>query len=198
MTVELVKQREFKIGYNQANVTTEVVEYLEREVPKEGRTYVLLCIGTDRSTGDSFGPIIGTMMKKEHNGIFEVEGTLEEPVHALNLSERVESVYKKYENPYILAIDAALGRYENVGKLDIGQGGIEPGTGVGKDLGIVGDLYIKGIVNISLGSSFGAHEVLGSTRLHLVYDMAQRVVEILNEFGERLKQGEVTQLNKEN
>ena len=53
---------------------------------------VILCIGTDRSTGDSLGPIVGYKLlnriipdsrKLTENGI-TVYGTLDSPVHAIS------------------------------------------------------------------------------------------------------------------
>lgn len=57
---------------------------------------VFLCIGSDRSTGDSFGPLVGTMLK-EKQVPYHVFGTLSEPVHALNLkntlNEKKNTIY---------------------------------------------------------------------------------------------------------
>jgi hypothetical protein len=42
-----------------------------------------ICIGTDRSSGDSLGPFVGTYLNEM--GYKNVYGTLDEPVHAMNL-----------------------------------------------------------------------------------------------------------------
>lgn len=49
---------------------------------------ILVCIGTDRSTGDALGPLVGTKLEQVGITNFQVFGTLDEPVHALNLEEK--------------------------------------------------------------------------------------------------------------
>jgi hypothetical protein len=53
---------------------------------------VILCIGTDRATGDCLGPLVGNHLKTNLPNIC-VFGTLEHPVHALNLEETLETIY---------------------------------------------------------------------------------------------------------
>jgi hypothetical protein len=48
---------------------------------------VIVCVGTDRSTGDSLGPLVGTALARFHSPLFHLYGTLDEPVHAVNLEE---------------------------------------------------------------------------------------------------------------
>ena len=48
---------------------------------------LFLCIGTDRSTGDSLGPLIGYKLRSKRMKNVKVMGTLEKPVHAMNLEE---------------------------------------------------------------------------------------------------------------
>jgi putative sporulation protein YyaC len=131
---------------------------------------VVLCVGTDRSTGDCLGPLVGEKLKrnyflKEAN----VFGTLKEPVHAKNLEENIDYIYKNIHNPLIIAIDASLGKNENVGKVNLFKGSLFPGAGVNKNLRPVGDISITGIVNIS---GFMEYIVLQNTRLSLVMQMA--------------------------
>lgn len=134
---------------------------------------IILCIGTDRSTGDALGPLTGSKLKNltlyPH-----VYGTLEEPVHATNLSNILQTIRQKYHHPFIIAIDACLGRLENVGCVSLGVGAVKPGAAVNKDLPEVGDIYITGIVNVS---GFMEHLVLQSTRLNLVMKMADSIAQ---------------------
>src|SRR5690606_31826424 len=51
----------------------------------------IVCVGTDRSTGDSLGPFIGSVLLRQKDKGFippsvSVYGTIHEPVHALNLA----------------------------------------------------------------------------------------------------------------
>ena len=137
---------------------------------KEKREIIILCIGTDKATGDSLGPLIGyklnRMPKMENVSIY---GTLKEPVHAVNLTETVNEIYDRYDNPLVIAIDASLGKMEHIGYISVGKGSIKPGAGVKKDLGEVGDIFITGIVNLN---GFLEISLLQSTRLSVVMDIA--------------------------
>jgi putative sporulation protein YyaC len=99
-------------------------------------------------------------------------GTLKEPVHAKNLNETIQQVYKEAEKPLIIAIDASLGKNENVGKINLFRGPLFPGAGVNKNLQSIGDISITGIVNIS---GYMEYIVLQNTRLSLVMEMADTI-----------------------
>ncbi len=128
---------------------------------------IFLCIGTDRSTGDSLAPLVGTKLRKRGNK--NVYGTLEDPVHALNLKDVLETLPKDKK---ILAIDACLGKESSVGTFSIKNGSLKPGEGVGKDLPEVGDWSILGTVNVG---GFMPHLVLQNTRLATVMKMADDI-----------------------
>jgi putative sporulation protein YyaC len=130
---------------------------------------IILCIGTDRSTGDSLGPLVGSKLQDLNIQQTEVYGTLDEPVHAVNLQETMDKIYIKHTQPFIVAIDACLGRSESIGFIRIKEGPLQPGTGVNKDLPNVGDIQIVGIVNVG---GFMEYMVLQNTRLSLVMKMA--------------------------
>ena len=136
------------------------------------KTIVFVCIGTDRSTGDSLGPLIGYKMDNiRYENVF-VHGNLDEPVHAKNLDQVMKKINSKYEKPFIIAVDACLGKTEHIGHITIGEGSIKPGSGVKKDLAPVGDAYITGIVNFG---GFMDFLILQNTRLSLVMRMADLI-----------------------
>jgi putative sporulation protein YyaC len=131
---------------------------------------IVLCIGTDRSTGDCLGPLVGH--KLSAISISEkvlVYGTLDKPVHAKNLGDTLEGISRQYSNPFIIAVDACLGCMERVGHITIGSGPLRPGAGVRKNLPCVGDMHVSGIVNFG---GFMEYLVLQNTRLSLVMKMA--------------------------
>jgi putative sporulation protein YyaC len=139
-----------------------------------GRPRVLLCIGTDRSTGDCLGPLVGSKLSALDQNFFQIYGTLEHPVHASNLKQKLEEICRNHENPLIIAVDACLGSLENVGCVNIGDGSLQPGAGVNKNLPPVGQIHITGIVNVG---GFMEYLVLQNTRLNLVMRMADLIVE---------------------
>ncbi|GIW48559.1 MAG: spore protease YyaC [Caloramator sp.] len=135
------------------------------------KNLVILCIGTDRSTGDCLGPLVGYKLNKlSLNKKVDIYGTLNNPVHAKNLDEHISLIYNTTKNPFILAIDASLGKSENIGNINLIKGPVYPGAGVNKKLQPVGDISITGIVN---SSGFMEYIVLQNTRLSVVMKMAE-------------------------
>lgn len=134
-------------------------------ITKGDRPLIFLCIGTDRSTGDSLGPLVGDKLKFLVRNNIYLYGNLEHPIHAKNLCETIEEIKLQYTNPFIVAIDACLGNIQNIGKIFIERKPLTPGAAMNKDLPPVGDLSITGIVNMSGALEF---MVLQNTRLHTV------------------------------
>lgn len=131
---------------------------------------VLLCIGTDRSIGDSLGPLVGSYLTQEEAEGFTVLGTLDNPVHAGNLVEALDWIECSFRQPLVVAVDACLGRTESIGMLTVSKGSLRPGAGVNKSLPAVGDLHLTGVVNVG---GFMEYFVLQNTRLSLVMRMAK-------------------------
>jgi len=138
-------------------------------IVKENRPIVFLCIGTDRSTGDSLGPLVGDKLKFLVRDKVFLYGNLEHPVHAKNLAETLNNIFSLYNNPFIIAVDASLGSLQNIGKIYIENKPLSPGAAMNKDLPLVGDISITGIVNISGALEF---MVLQNTRLFIVMHLA--------------------------
>ncbi len=134
------------------------------------RDIVIVCIGTDRSTGDSLGPLVGHKLKGLSYDNVHVYGNLDTPVHAKNLEEITGEIVQKYKNPFIIAIDACLGKADHVGQITVGQGPLKPGSAVNKDLKPIGDMHITGIVNFS---GFMDFLILQNTRLGTVMKIAE-------------------------
>lgn len=134
---------------------------------------IILCIGSDRITGDSLGPLVGHSLEKSQLPNAHIYGTLSRPVHALNLKETVEILKNQYPHSLTLAIDASLGSKNHLGFLTITKGSLKPGLGVHKKLTPVGDISITGIVNTA--GPFD-HLNLQTTRLSTVVQMADAIV----------------------
>jgi len=132
---------------------------------------IIVCIGTDRATGDCLGPLIGYKVKDMKYDNVHVFGTLDEPVHAKNLSEYIR-LLDRYEKPFVIAIDACLGRLERIGFVNIKEGPLSPGSGVNKNLPSIGHVNITGIVNVG---GFMEIMILQNTRLSIVMNMANLI-----------------------
>ena len=158
---------------------------LIKEQIRTSRNIIFLCIGSDRATGDCLGPIIGYKLSKykKHPNI-HIYGTLEDPVHAKNLKETMNIIYQTHEDPFIIAIDASLGKSNHIGYITLGEGPLRPGAGVDKELPEVGDIFITGIVNFS---GLLDHMLLQTTRLNVVMAMADQISLAINYSINQLK-----------
>lgn len=154
------------------------IHSMTQQAVQNNREVIVLCIGTDRSTGDALGPLTGTKLKSL-NQYPHIFGTLDDPVHATNLSNMLRYLEVSYSNPFVIAVDACLGKLESVGCVSLGYGSVKPGAAVNKELPPVGDAFITGIVNVG---GFMEHMVLQSTRLNLVVKMADAIAHGLS-FG---------------
>lgn len=157
-------------GFETEKFAGRLLMLLLEEMRSKGKSEILfLCIGTDRSTGDSLGPLIGHKLKEAgvaHAGIF---GTLDTPVHAMNLNEYIYEINQEHPNAVVVAVDASVGNVEHVGYVTLGRGSIRPGLGVSKDLEAVGDIFITGIVGSARN---GDPLMLQSVRLSVVMRLA--------------------------
>ncbi|NLZ51764.1 MAG: spore protease YyaC [Thermoanaerobacteraceae bacterium] len=164
-----VKHKDFRIHVDSPIANKIFRDYFVKTLADtyNDEPIVIMCIGTDRSTGDALGPLVGERLYKvcRYAKIF---GNLEEPVHAVNLEKILGKVRDMHKNPFIIAVDASLGRSENVGTIKIAQGALKPGAGVNKNLPPVGNFHVTGVVNVG---GFMEYLVLQNTRLFTVMKM---------------------------
>lgn len=167
-----------KIPFNEPSVLQKLTQKLEfyLEPIARDRRIVIVCVGTDRSTGDSLGPLVGTSLSREASPHFALYGTLEEPVHAMNLNETLQKINRSFRSPFVIAVDACLGQVSSVGCIQLGPGPVRPGAGVNKELPPVGDIHMTGIVNVG---GFMEYFVLQNTRLNLVMKMSEIIAQSL-------------------
>ena len=154
--------------------TNQLVSYLMTLNPQLDQPIVVVNIGTDRSTGDSLGPLVGSFLKEKQHLIpgIHIYGTLDSPVHATNITRCIENIRNIHANSIIIAVDACLGQAKNVGNLNLGIGPVKPGAGVNKELPSVGHIYMTGTVNVG---GYLEYLVLQNTRLNLVMKLAKSI-----------------------
>lgn len=167
------EKQDIRAHYSDANgmfiLQSRLKDYL---ISASSRPVILLCIGTDRSTGDSLGPLTGTKLAEKRLSGLNVIGTLENPVHAENLASTLEDINKSFNNPFIIALDACLGDLDSIGYITLAEGPLKPGTAVKKVLPEVGNIHLTGIVNIN---GFIQYMVLQNTRLSIVWQMSDAI-----------------------
>ncbi len=170
MRATLSSTNDYRIHYKENGATWKLSSLFLQYIPFDTHELIFFCIGTDRSTGDALGPLTGSLLSESPVFPFPVIGTLENPLHALNLQQHIDQTQQDTPSAFIVAIDACLGQGSSIGQLLLHTGPIYPGKAVGKELPPVGDLSVKGIVNIA---GFMEHAVLQSTRLHLPFEMSR-------------------------
>lgn len=139
---------------------------------KENQEVILVCIGTDRVTGDCLGPLVGHKLKRVLPKDYTLYGSLSHPVHALNLEDTVHSIHKLYKNPFFIVVDASLGDEEHIGYVTLSSSTLRPGQGVQKKLPAIGHISITGIVNLASELSTST---IQTTRLHTVMQLADYI-----------------------
>jgi putative sporulation protein YyaC len=171
------ERRVFAADKHAVQRLAELLATLLGELDPQGyRQPVLLAIGTDRSTGDSLGPLVGTRINELAPGMLPVYGTLDQPVHAVNLKEKIQMIKESFPYPLIIAVDACLGQLKNIGSINMGKGHLQPGTGVHKTLPPVGEIFFSGVVNIE---GYLEYLVLQNTRLCQVMKMADCIAQAI-------------------
>ena len=152
--------------FEEKYIFSSLTKVFYNEFPVD-REPVFLCIGIDRSAGDSFGPMTGTLLR--HKLVPNVIGTLDSPVHAQNLEEVCAGIGI---DQYIVAIDASLGSIKDLGYLAVRKSPLFPGKAMGKNLPSVGDISI--ILNVNVGG-IANYLFLQNASLHTVWNGADVV-----------------------
>jgi len=150
------------INVNNIEANQLIKDTIYKQIKNENNIYIV-CVGTNRSTGDSFAPFVGTYL--EENNIKNVIGTIDNPCHASNLDERLSEIPN---DAYVIALDASLSKSESIGNINIIKGQLEPGIGVNKRLTSFGDLTITYNVNIDSKNIKMNYKILSNTKISVI------------------------------
>lgn len=149
---------------------------------------VFLCIGTDRMTGDCFGPLVGNRIKEaivNNNINCTVYGDLENPLIYSDVDKSIKEISEKCKNPCIIAIDAALSKESNIGKILVRKGGLRFGEAINKGRREVGNISIKAIIGRNYKRAYKNMELLQNTSLNFVMNLVDIVSEGILEIIEK-------------
>lgn len=105
----------------------------------------------------------------------EIYGHLDENISANNVNSVITYIQRKYNNPFIIAIDSAISKKDNIGKIIVESNGMYFGKALNKKLNYVGDLSIKGVVSQNVNVPQYNFRLLQNTSLSLVMNMADVV-----------------------
>lgn len=153
---------------------------LKKIMPQVAAAPVIVCIGSDLSVGDSLGPVTGTKLKEKLQGQnVYVYGTLSKPITAHEVKYTNAFIRSTHPDSPIIAVDAAVGVAGDIGLIKIAKRGLKPGSGANKRLSKIGDVSIMGIV---AEKSLFNYSLFSSTRLNMVYKMAEIIAEGLSNY----------------
>ncbi|HAM79176.1 spore protease YyaC [Ornithinibacillus bavariensis] len=184
-----MKNEAIRIAHTDPNLCDTMSDSIVSWLPRIPKEYIIVCVGTDRSTGDALGPLTGTYLMEKRLRHMTVYGTLQDPVHATNLKDYIQLIERQHKNAFIIAIDACLGKTSSVGQIIACEGSLKPGTALNKPLPPIGDIHITGVVNIS---GFMEYSVLQNTRLSIVVEMAKKIADVLDLVDQQLTASYVT------
>ena len=152
----------------------KVVDLLKSKTQSSRPVY--MCIGTEKVFSDSLGPRVGTLLNE--NMLFPafVYGLCEQNITAENLLYSYNFIKALHPESKIVVIDAAVGSKEQIGNVQVCDGGIMPGAATNKNLPSVGDVGIVGIVADKGMSDF---YTLNSEKDRLVGQIAQFIADAI-------------------
>ena len=156
---------------------------LNKLLKRNDNNLVFLCVGTDKMTGDCFGPIVGTKLiqyLKEYNITnIDVYGTLQNPINHENLDSKIGEILSR--NSYIIVIDAALSKKENIGNIYVTMEKTILGNVLNKNKFKIGDISIKAVVGKDFKIPKYNFISLQNVSLNFVIELADIVInEIFN------------------
>ena len=126
-----------------ANFNFEFNKVIKRVNEKRYSDLIFICIGTNKIVGDSFGPILGEILKRNVNDRrIKVIGDLINNINAKN----IKNIKYNCANPYVISIDSALSDTIEPGNVFIIKKGLVPGSALNKKATAIGNIAIKGIV----------------------------------------------------
>ena len=137
---------------------------------------VYMCIGTEKVFSDSLGPRVGTLLNENMRVPAFVYGLCDQNITAENLLYSYNFIKTLHPESKIVVIDAAVGAKEQIGNIQLCEGGILPGAATNKNLPSVGDV---GIVGIVADKGMGDFYTLNSEKDRLVGQIAQYIADCI-------------------
>lgn len=124
-----------------------------------------------------FGPIVGYKLRYLYRDVKEIEiyGHLDKNICANNVNDTINYIQTKYDNPLVIAVDSAISKKDNIGKIVVENNGMYLGKALNKNINYIGDISIKGIVSQNVNVPQYNFKLLQNTSLGLVINMADIV-----------------------
>ncbi|MGG1691363.1 spore protease YyaC [Heyndrickxia ginsengihumi] len=162
---------EKSISYNDKLAPLFIRNILYSLIPEGTERIYVLGIGSNMISGDSLGPLVGTLLSNLYPKHLTVFGNLQHPLDGVNFIQDFSQI-SVLKNSFVIAIDSVLGPEDYVNTIVIREGALHPGEALGKKLNPVGDCSMMGVV---LKQDHDTANSLLYTNLHLIYTMAMSI-----------------------
>jgi putative sporulation protein YyaC len=147
---------------------------------------LFVCVGTNRIIGDAFGPVIGSVLKRnllEENGI-NVLGDLKKCITYSDLNKMENWLNMQKNESLVIVLDSALSNKKDVGKVFIQNRGLRYAESLKKNNSIIGDISIKGVVGENANNIIKNFENLKNTSIKQIYKMcnivSNGIIDVMN------------------
>lgn len=153
---------------------------------KINNNIVFLCIGTNKVTGDCFGPYVGTFLKKSFNEFQNIKiiGDLNNDITYNEIKNLEKIIENECKNSLIIVIDSALSDKENIGKVFVQNRGLKYAEGLRKQNNRIGNISIKAVVGKNANNSFRNFKTLKGVSIESVQTLsnfvARGIIEVMN------------------
>lgn len=166
-------EREMKTTKNRsrAKKAAPVTTFCQKKQP------VVVCFGTMSISGDSLGPMVGTLLATRYNIPAFVYGTEQRPVNGKNMDDWLDFIRDAHHGSLFIAVDASLGTADKVGQIIIRPDGVCPAAIKGKKERF-GDVGILAVVAENKGDAL--MQLMSVSQLY-VSELADKVALLLKE-----------------
>lgn len=159
----------------EVNIQNENIAKLAAELKSKMKSNcVYMCIGTEKVFSDSLGPRVGSLLNQRLNAF--IYGMSEQNITAENLLYCYNFIKALHPDSTIVVVDAAVGSKDQIGNVQLCDGGILPGAATNKNLPEVGDIGIIGIVAERGMTDF---YTLNSEKDQLVAEVAKFIANVI-------------------
>lgn len=160
---------QYNFYYNNRRAALGVTSALKKFIRADVAP-VIVCIGSDRVSGDSLGPVTGSMLKNKlaMPDVF-VLGSLENTITAKEVKYLNAFLKETFFKRPIICVDSAVGSLSDVGVIKISDAPLLPGSGINKRLGKIGDVSVQGVV---AEKNLLSKSALSEVKMGMVYKMS--------------------------
>lgn len=168
------------IPFDKLNQDILIANILKEHI--NNKKIVVINVGTDKVIFDSFGPILGQLLKERNYNHIITYGSLEYTLNATNLEKDFKIIKEKHANDFIIATDACLigeNSIFNIDDLSFKLCGVDPGKGLCRELPSIGSMTILYNTDYAYNSKFD-YITSNAKGIGSVYKKCRQVLEFFD------------------